>query len=428
MEKQSATTNATPRLVLEVQGELRVKGWDELQVVAKSDGENNLTFEQDGDQVRVSCRSNCSVQAPRDTRILVEAVYGNAQIKALDGEVTIRKMEGNLDLRGVGPTRVERVGGNLSARNIFGDLLVDSVDGNLLARDIQGRFAVDGAVHGNLQLKDVDGSALAQVDGNATLLLDPVPGQSYQFFADGNIVCRLPVDASVHLHIVRAARIKINLPDTKLELSRQKYDLTLGEGDARLELSAGGNLLVTGHTGDWDMLESFGPAFANLEVDLGSLGDEISQQVTQQIESQMEFIESQLEETLANISGSVRGAGLTEEQAERIAQRAREASQRATARVQAKMQRAQEKINRKMAEVQRKAEQKAKAAERRSQQRERRSWGTEATPMQPRASSISASDPISDEERLMILKMLEEKKITLEEAEQLLAALEGKDI
>jgi hypothetical protein len=34
-------------------------------------------------------------------------------------------------------------------------------------------------------------------------------------------------------------------------------------------------------------------------------------------------------------------------------------------------------------------------------------------------------DPVSNEERLMILQMLEEKKITLQEAEQLLAALEG---
>ncbi len=34
--------------------------------------------------------------------------------------------------------------------------------------------------------------------------------------------------------------------------------------------------------------------------------------------------------------------------------------------------------------------------------------------------------PVADEERLAILKMLQEKKITLEEAEKLLQALEGK--
>ena len=38
----------------------------------------------------------------------------------------------------------------------------------------------------------------------------------------------------------------------------------------------------------------------------------------------------------------------------------------------------------------------------------------------------AASDPVSEEERLMILQMLEQGNISLEEAEQLLAALEGK--
>ncbi len=39
---------------------------------------------------------------------------------------------------------------------------------------------------------------------------------------------------------------------------------------------------------------------------------------------------------------------------------------------------------------------------------------------------VETSAPVSDEERLSILKMLQEKKITVEEAEKLLAALEGK--
>jgi hypothetical protein len=39
---------------------------------------------------------------------------------------------------------------------------------------------------------------------------------------------------------------------------------------------------------------------------------------------------------------------------------------------------------------------------------------------------VQTSAPVSDDERLTILKMLQEKKISVEEAEKLLAALEGK--
>jgi hypothetical protein len=47
-------------------------------------------------------------------------------------------------------------------------------------------------------------------------------------------------------------------------------------------------------------------------------------------------------------------------------------------------------------------------------------------PLSESEQSDSPVDTISDEERLLILKMLEEKKISAEEADQLLAALEGR--
>jgi hypothetical protein len=37
------------------------------------------------------------------------------------------------------------------------------------------------------------------------------------------------------------------------------------------------------------------------------------------------------------------------------------------------------------------------------------------------------SEPVSEEERLIILRMLEQKKITMDQAEELLSALESKD-
>jgi len=46
--------------------------------------------------------------------------------------------------------------------------------------------------------------------------------------------------------------------------------------------------------------------------------------------------------------------------------------------------------------------------------------------LSPNEMPLEAGAPISDDERLAILKMLQEKKITVEEAEKLLAALEGK--
>jgi hypothetical protein len=104
--------------------------------------------------------------------------------------------------------------------------------------------------------------------------------------------------------------------------------------------------------------------------------------------------------------------------------------------VQEKMRRAQEKLDRKIAEAQHRAEQRAREAERRArvherhagdkEHREHRGWHFDwPSPPATPAASAQPSDPISDDERMVILRMLEQKKITPEQAEQLLSALEG---
>jgi hypothetical protein len=126
---------------------------------------------------------------------------------------------------------------------------------------------------------------------------------------------------------------------------------------------------------------------------------------------------------MATLSATVGKAGLSDQESEQIIERARASNERATAQAQERMRRTQEKLERKLEAARRRSEMKAQAAERRAQFHGRRSWNVEwpTTPPAP------PKEPVSDEERLMILRMLEQKKITLEEAEELLSALEGKN-
>jgi hypothetical protein len=87
-----------------------------------------------------------------------------------------------------------------------------------------------------------------------------------------------------------------------------------------------------------------------------------------------------------------------------------------------------ERINRRVQDATRRATERAEAAARRVEdnlrrQQERRfsfNWsGGRGTPPVP------PTEPVTDEERMTILKMLQEKKITSEDAEKLLSALEG---
>ena len=400
----------------------------ELEVRVKTGSPNDITFEQTDEKIHINCPGDCKISVPRQARLRILRLNGNGTIKAVEGELEVQTVNGEFELRSTGPASIQLVRGNLEAKNILGSLEVKQVDGNLVIRDVQGDF-VAGKVNGNLVLDDVDGSVNAHVNGNATLRLDPAPGEDYEVDANGNITCSLASDASAQLEVTRAGgRVIVALAGVAdSRSSTAPYSLTLGDGDARIVFSAGGNVFLNSQAPDWNGMPEM-----EFGADFGSSAGMFADQITRQIESQMHMLEQQLTSQLANLSVTLGSAGMTSEQIERIQERARQAGERVSARAQEKINQAQERLEHKLAQVQRHAERqarvaeaRARAAQERAHHREHRAWrGMGPEPPTPPA---PPQEPVREEERLVILRMLQDKKISLQEAESLLAALEGRE-
>jgi hypothetical protein len=419
MEKQVYEVGESPKITITTQGGLVLKGTGSPEVVVKADSRDDLDVAANEEEVSIQSRSNLVISAPRDSSIFLENVHSQAVIKGLEGPLKIGEIRGNCVLKDAGHVDADYIHGNLAAKRIEGTLSVRQVDGNVSVRRIEEGFHVGDVIRGNLVLDDVEGAVEAEIYGNANLRLDPVIGKNYSIKSRGNIVCRLPGDASVVVEIARGRNIQVNLMSLRVsETVQAPYTLTLGDGDASMNLEANGNILIVQRAPDLDMMDSF-----DFDFDVEKTAEEIGRHVTEQVEVQVEMIENQFEEQLEHLAATLGASGLSPEAAERISRKAREASAKATARTQEKMAKAQEKIQRKLEAAQRRIEQRTRAAEKRAQARESRGWGTSWTKSSP---ATPTSDPVTEEERLLILQMLSEKKISLEEAEKLLEALEGK--
>jgi hypothetical protein len=143
--------------------------------------------------------------------------------------------------------------------------------------------------------------------------------------------------------------------------------VTLGDGSASITLNAGGDIRVSNQSDAGESAEDFGN-FAGIGMDWSGFGERISQRVNQ-----------------------------------------------ATQRAQRKVEEAARRIEQKTREVERRAGRGKVGLE-----VGRWNWD-----FAPKGVPMPSKPQASDEERLAILKMLQEKKITAEEAEKLLAALEG---
>jgi hypothetical protein len=405
MQQQTISVNPDAAVLVEsVRGDLRVAGWDRSEIMAKTDSDAlNLVADKEG--IRISCDEDLILYLPRQARLTVENVAGDATLQALGGPVTLGPVAGDLTMKDLGPVALATVAGDAVLRSIGafsgetvsgdfvlqngnGPCVLNTVGGDASIREINGPVTVD-TIGSDLYLRNVRGAILVKAGADAAVFLEPLSGLTYDIGAGDDLILRLPSAVHARLHLTGGSpdSVQVDFPGVELPEDCTDCEVTLGTGDeppAELLITAGDDLLVTSQADAWESAADFG-------VGMGESGD----------------------------------WGIPSfppDFSERINRRVQEALERNRGRIEAAGRRAGVKVEAAM----RRAEAKARAAEVRARRVHANvsvgRWNWDLIPHGP----IQTGDPVSDDERLTILKMLQEKKISLEEAEKLLAALEGK--
>lgn len=407
MDEVILTLGAEPEIVFtSVGGTLRVVGSDGNEFRAKSE-DNTLTTEQRNGSLAVVCQTDCVARLPRRARLKILQVADDARIESLDGPTEIQSVGGDLILRQTAVVTVNHVGGDLNARRIGGNLTIKSVGGDLSAQGIEGEFTAED-VGGELHLRDVKVGARARAGGDVNLHVEENPTGEFNLEAGGDIRCRIPTTASARFTLQASGESMINLPGAQIENQAGQKIITLNTGISRFNLHAQGDIALMASSIEAEMGANFGDHWGDelgqmgehWGEGLGQMADVISGQIESQIQAQMARFEKQLAKRLDHVGATLNNArGL---RMEAMAERARQTAERA-------------------------GEAARRRAERQTEHLRRGGfpWNFDF-PGQGEPSPTPASEPVSNEERLSILRMLEQKKITAMEAEQLLSALEGR--
>ena len=429
MSRQLVDTGPAPEILIErIMGDLQVRGWESPQVAINADPDELDLQEQDGG-LRLSCQGDCDLYTPRGAVLTIGSIHGDASFKLLGDQLTIDQVHGDLDLRSVNAVQINIIHGDLAAKNISHDLIIEQVMGDADIRHTQGQSQLSD-VDGNLDLLGAQGEIKANTKGNARLRLDHLIGSSYQIQAEGNIYCYLPVDANLKISLSSDGEvIKVRLPEESKTYKQATYELVLGDGSASLILSAEGSIYLFVERSSWPTGEDEATGSVGISEDFGQ---QIAQQVEAQVHSQMEEMTRNLNQQMSLLSERLVQVGLGAEETDRIVEQATRNSERERERAEEKIRRTQEKLERKLEAQRQRHERRAQELDRRT--RRSTSWkfewpGPPPPPARPKPPTPAASSgqAVTEEERLLILRMLEQKKISLEEADRLLSALEGND-
>jgi hypothetical protein len=338
-------------------------------------------------------------------------VGGDAILNGLTGSVEVSFVGGDLRHNGADKLDIGHVGGDLTVANVGSNLVVRKVGGDFTC-DATGSISAE-MVGGDSNLR-LTGGARLRTGGDIRLSINAQSQDEVVVKAGGDIDLFIAPDMNAQLDLTSGGRDIVVLMNGNRDAYEQENKiLTLGAGERSIRVKAGGDIRVTDEPMEMRNLED-------------------------------EFVHMEYEFHAGHANGPVQDPQYWVDFDARIHERTTEASRRAEDRVKAAMER----------------------VERENRRREHHfgkmwgkrfgifSFGTEMPempevpghpepPSHPEPTSgVEAQVPVAEtpevsyeydapsgvtnEERMLVLKMVQEHKITVEEAEQLLAELDGK--
>ena len=396
-----------PVIYLKAYGGVRIRGVDSMEVVCKIDSPQLATLvEEDGD-VYVTINTSCILEVPEPSSIKIERAMGSVLIEQVKNPINIDKVLGNLTLIGVGQVDVGKVGGNLSAQHIAGHLNVSKIGGKLTVDDAQsitceklGGSCILRQIYAEARIGKAGGSCLVQdISGEAYLarfggslkarginlsqdvkvggnieIIDCRFVQDLQLSAGGNITVALNKAMTDMIINITSDKKSITIAafGEEIKIKDYKYKHQFGNGNLSLNFIAGGSVLITEET--------------DSEVDfIGDLSDRFTFEESAFSEMIQQRIDSATRRAEAKIKNAEIRLGLIQDRIEKIRNTSMDMNGDNDGDEQ---------------------------------------LGSDSTQPLPSVTHPAGKKGATDEERLMILNMLQNGTITVDEAEALFRAME----
>jgi DUF4097 and DUF4098 domain-containing protein YvlB len=244
-----------------ISGKIRVTGWDRADVKISASIESGLLrFNANSSRVSLSVddsdeggrrgrRHNnvgdarYDVSVPRGTRLILEAVSGDATSKGSQGEIEATSVSGDVDVTdGIRTVSAESVSGSVHAAQVNGNLRTETVSGELRAENVTGNVEAS-SVSGDIRLVGIQSKDVRTetVSGDIVYSGTIEPSGRYGFEShSGTLRLNIPAGAGAQFSVETfsgdlQSDFPVTLQPPKSSLRREgRIEFTIGDGRAKV--------------------------------------------------------------------------------------------------------------------------------------------------------------------------------------------------
>jgi len=220
--------------------------------VRPSSWNSDFEFSMEGEEFDVSmnfrgARAPAMVDyeiiVPEGMALEIGGLFSDVEIEGAVGEVTIRVLEGEVDILGArGPVSARTGEGDVTVEDVVGPLRLSTIGGEISVTNATGEITAE-STEGDIDLEEIRSSRVEaeSVDGEIWYQ-GTIEAQGFYRFVthDGDVDLELPANASARISVATwdgdlSTDFDIEVPD---EIRGRRFSFTLGSGSAQIEIEA----------------------------------------------------------------------------------------------------------------------------------------------------------------------------------------------
>jgi len=355
------------KLIIKAYGNLDILGWEKSDV-AFDVNRYAQRIEQASDGLHIVSFDDCVMNIPWDVSVEIEKCSGDARLRETSRPVKIEKVSGNLVLQNVDAISITKISGDCLASAVSGTLSIEKISGNLKCEHINGDVRVnrcngDVNINTTAQLVDISSS------GNIHLGIAGSSVKSVNLRASGDITLTIPADIEANYKLEsKSERIKLVTAGQEQVIQSRRYETGGVKSGTTITLQSAGDIDINSTITEQDDMSAL---FSNMDQLWASLEEE--RKLKHNAKSNLDF----------TLDGDF-----------------------------------EKRINEKIAEAQRKIND--------SISKIGFEWNDafQDSHISEQPEEFEIQEKVTEQEKLMIIKMVQDGKLSVEEADKLLTALD----
>lgn len=372
-------------IVVKAHGNLDVQGWEHPEVGIVTDI-NVQKIRHENKLLRMLFVEDCELSIPQDGRLIIERVSGNARLRNLTNQLTINKVQGSLAIQNAKTVTISRVSDNCILENIEGAIEIGKVGENLKGKNLRSSIKTE-RISGSIQLNSVGGKLDLRSEEHIEVGLTEQNHETINLRSSDNVLLHLPINPNASLQIKSSGEyIVVDVGENQKKIHENRCEIRLGDGSQKISIDSGNRVRVTGEVLD--------------EKELQRLFDELDalwKKVKEDSEARRAARAKQVNWEIRMVEGA---AKIAEEAMNGVGVLADQITDEAIIQAEMHVQEALERVEKQI-----------------------RNLGYDIWVDSEKSTQEKESADVTEEEKLIVMRLLQQHKISVEEADRLLEAL-----